>query len=54
MGKKQKIKSGDEGKVETGGDCETHKIKVDNTCKHSTRVRVDKKLVKKRELKKAA
>jgi hypothetical protein len=49
VGKKQKIKSGDEGKVETGGDYETHKIKVDN--KHSTRVRVDKKLFTKIELK---
>ncbi len=50
MGKKQKIKSGNEGKVETGGNYETHKIKVDN--KHSTRVRVDKKLFTKSELKK--
>ncbi len=47
MGKKQKIKCGDEGKVETGGDYERHKIKVDN--KH----RVDKKLFTKNELKKA-
>ncbi len=53
MGKKQKInKRGDEheGNMETGGDYETHKIKVDN--KHCTRDSVNTKLFTKSEIKK--